>query len=653
MEQFDKRGSGGRPADMTVVWRPTQERATASNTAAFMRAHQIESLDDLRRRSASDPEWFWEAVVEFLGLPFDRPWRAIRDTSRGHPWATWFVGGGFNLSRACVDRWADEDPERVALRSEKETGETRELSFGRLRDVVSRLAGALMALGVTRGDAVAVYLPMGEEAVVSLLAVSRIGAIFIPVFSGYGAEAVATRLEDPRPKVMICADGFQRRGKPIEMKEIADHAIDQAGGVEKVIVVDYAGRADTPLIEGRDVWWHELVAKAEPVAPSSTGSEDPVMIAYTSGTSGRPKGAVHVQAGLTVKLAAEGAFHAEIGREDVVMWATDMGWIMGPWMVLAGLANGAALATYDGAPDHPGPDRLWAVAANLGVTFLGVSPTLIRALQPYGADQARQHDLSRLHTFGSTGEPWNPDPWRWLFEAVGEGQRPIINISGGTEIGAVIVGVNILQGLKPTSVGSPSLGIDADIYDPDGNPVRGEVGELVIRGSWPGMTRGFWGEPERYLETYWSRFPDVWVHGDWASIDEDGFWFLHGRSDDTLNIAGKRVGPAEIESAVVALPEVMMAAAIGVPDEVKGESIALYVVPTPEVEPDDELTAAVMAAVTEALGKAFRPKSVRWVKDLPRTRSAKIMRRVIKAVALGDEPGDLSGLENPESLRGL
>ncbi|HEU5112308.1 MAG TPA: AMP-binding protein, partial [Acidimicrobiia bacterium] len=446
---------------MTVVWQPTAERAAASNTAAFMRAHQIASLEELRRRSASDPEWFWEKVVEFLGLPFDRPWRAIRDTSRGQAWATWFVGGGFNLSRACVDRWADEDPDRIALRSEKETGETRELSFGGLKDVVSRLAGVLIALGVSRGDAVAVFLPMGEEAVVSLLAVSRIGAIFIPVFSGYAAEAVATRLDDPRPKVMICADGFQRRGRPIEMKEVADQAIERAGGVEKVVVVDYAGRGDTPMVEGRDVWWHELVTNAEPVAPSSTGSEDPVMIAYTSGTTGRPKGAVHVQAGLTVKLAAEGAFHAEIGREDVVMWATDMGWIMGPWMVVAGLANGAALATYDGAPDHPGPDRLWAVAANLGVTFLGISPTLIRALQPHGAEHARRHDLSQLRTFGSTGEPWNPEPWRWLFHEVGEGRRPIINISGGTEIGAVIVGVNILQGLKPTSVGGPSFGIDA------------------------------------------------------------------------------------------------------------------------------------------------------------------------------------------------
>ncbi len=304
-------------------------------------------------------------------------------------------------------------------------------------------------------------------------------------------------------------------------------------------------------------------------------------------------------------------------------------------------------------PIIPGPDRIWAVAEDLGVTFLGISPTLIRALQPHGAEQALRHDLSRLRTFGSTGEPWNPGPWQWLFEEVGESRRPIVNISGGTEIGAVIIGVNLLQGLKPTSLGGPSFGVDADVYDRDGKPVRGEVGELVIRGSWPGMTRGFWGEPERYLETYWSRFPDVWVHGDWASVDDDGFWYLHGRSDDTLNIAGKRVGPAEIESAVVALPEVMMAAAIGIPDEVKGETIALYVVPAPGVDPDDALTNTVLASVTGTMGKAFRPKTVRWVADLPRTRSAKIMRRVIKAVALGYEPGDLSGLENPESLREL
>jgi acetyl-CoA synthetase len=335
------------------------------------------------------------------------------------------------------------------------------------------------------------------------------------------------------------------------------------------------------------------------------------------------------------------------------MWSTDMGWIMGPWMVVAGLANGAAIATYDGAPNHPGPDRIWQVASELGLTILGLSPTLVRALQPHGAEQARKHDLSALRLFGSTGEPWNPEPWWWLFRDVGEGKRPIMNISGGTEVGACILSTNLLQGLKPTALGKPALGMDAEVYDDDGNPIRGEVGELVIRGSWPGMTRGFWGEPERYIATYWSRFDDTWVHGDWASVDEDGFWFLHGRSDDTLNVAGKRIGPAEVESVAVALDEVMMAAAIGVPDEVKGEAIRLFVVPAPDVTPDEGLTRRVHEACVVALGKAFAPKEVTWVDDLPRTRSQKIMRRVVKAMALGDDPGDLTSLENPASLEGL
>lgn len=639
--------------DYQVVWRLDPEAAERTNTASFMRRHGIGTLDELRERSASQPEWFWEAVVEFLGLPFDRPWRSVRDTSRGQPWATWFVGGGFNLSRACLDRWADSEPQRVAIRGEKESGEIRELTFAELRDTVARLAGALHRLGVARGDAVGVFLPMGVEAVAALLAVARMGGIFIPIFSGYGAEAVATRLTDPKPKVLVCANGFRRRGALVEMKEVADRAAALAGGIDHLLVVDYTERASTPMEAGRDHWWNDLVPSAEALPPAPTGSEDPVMIAYTSGTTGRPKGAVHVQAGLTVKLAEEGAFQAELTRDDVLMWATDMGWIMGPWMVVAGLANGAAIATYDGAPDHPGPDRLWQVVADLGVTFLGISPTLIRALQPHGAEQARRHDLSRLRGFGSTGEPWNPDPWWWLFREVGGETRPIVNLSGGTEIGACILSVSLLQGIKPTSLGGPSLGMDADVYDESGRPVRGEVGELVVRGSWPAMTRGFWKEPDRYLETYWSRGPDTWVHGDWASIDADGFWYLHGRSDDTLNVAGKRVGPAEIESAAVALPEVVAAAAIGVPDPVKGEVIALFLVPAPGVEPDEELAARVSQSVADALGKAFRPQRVQWVADLPRTRSAKIMRRVVKALALGGEPGDLSSLENPESLEGI
>lgn len=636
-----------------IAWSPDPETAAGTNTARFMQTHGIATYDDLVARSASEQEWFWEAVVDFLGLPFDPPWKAVRDTSRGHPWATWFVGAGFNLSVACVDRWAAIDPGRLAMRSQTEGGVETEMTFGELLDSVERLAGAITRLGVAKGDAVAVYLPMSAEAVISLLAVARVGAIFIPVFSGYAAEAVATRLQDPKPKLMICANGFQRRGNLVAMKETADEAVSSVDGVDHLLVVDYVDRDRTPMTEERDVWWHQTVPEAEPMPAVPTWAEDPVLIAYTSGTTGRPKGAVHVQAGLTVKLAQEGAFQLDVKPDDVLMWATDMGWIMGPWMVVAGLANGAAVGTYDGAPNFPGPDRIWKVASDLGLTILGVSPTLVRALQPHGAGEARKHDLSRLRLFGSTGEPWNPEPWWWLFGEVGEGTRPIMNISGGTEIGACILSTNILQGIKPTALGKPALGMDADVYDDAGDPVRGEVGELVIRGSWPGMTRGFWGEPERYIATYWSRFEDTWVHGDWASIDDDGFWYLHGRSDDTLNIAGKRIGPAEVESVAVALDEVIMAAAIGIPDETKGEVISLYLVPAPGVNPDRGLTERVIADCDAKLGKAFRPAGVHWVDDLPRTRSQKIMRRVVKAIALGEDPGDLTSLENPESLSGL
>lgn len=641
MERFD------------IAWSPDPDLAAATNTARFMEIHDIADFDDLVRRSASDPEWFWGAVVDFIGLPFDPPWTTIRDTSRGHPWATWFAGAGFNLSVACVDRWASEDPDRLAVRSQKESGKTRELTFGELLENVERLAGALTQLGVSKGDAVAVYLPMSPEAAVSLLAVARIGAIFIPVFSGYAAEAVATRLEDPKPKAMVCANAFQRRGNLVKMKETADEAIARAGGLDHVVVVNYMARDDTPMDSGRDVWWHEIVPAADRVPAAQTWAEDPVLIAYTSGTTGRPKGAVHVQAGLTVAIAEESAFQLDVKRDDVLMWSTDMGWIMGPWMVVAGLANGASIATYDGAPNYPGPDRIWKVASELGVTILGISPTLVRTLQPQGAGEARKHDLSSLRMFGSTGEPWNPEPWWWLFDDVGESTRPIINISGGTEVGVCILSANIMQGIKPTSLGKPALGMDADVYDDKGNPIRGQVGELVIRGSWPGMTRGFWGEPERYIATYWSRFDDTWVHGDWASVDEDGFWYLHGRSDDTLNIAGKRIGPAEVESVAVAHDEVVMAAAIGVPDAVKGERISLFLVPAPGIAPDDKLTERVSESCVSALGKSFRPADVHWVDDLPRTRSQKIMRRVVKALALGKDPGDLTSLENPDSLEGL
>ena len=634
-----------------IVWRADQEYLGRSRALEFMGLHGIESYEELMRRSVDDIEWFWDAAVDYLGIPFSPPYRTTLDDRAGPAFARWFTEGGINFSEACVDRWAAQDPGRVALAAEREDGSQSVYTFGELLEAVERAAGALAEAGAGKGATVASYLPMGPEGIITMLAAARIGAVYVPIFSGFGAEAVAARLEACRPAVLVTADGYTRRGRPAAMKELADQAVEAAGVPPAVLVVSYLGRTDAPWTPGRDRSWEEALASAERLAAAPTAAEDPVLLAYTSGTTGRPKGVVHVQGGLTVKLAQEGAFQCDFQPGDRVMWMTDMGWIMGPWMVGAGLANGASLGCYDGAPDYPTPARTWQLAESLGLTFLGVSPTLIRALQPRGAHHAASADLSSLRGFGSTGEPWNPDPWWWLFRDVGGGRIPIINISGGTEVGACLLSVSTLQGIKPTSLGGPALGMAVEVYGQDGRPVRGEVGELVCTKPWPAATRGFWGgEDDRYLETYWSRWPDIWVHGDWASIDEDGFWYLHGRSDDTLNIAGKRIGPAEIESAAVAHPGVVMAAAVGIPDPVKGEVIALYAVPASSAEGGGALAAEISEAVVQNLGKAFRPAAVELVDDLPRTRSAKIMRRVVRARALGEDAGDLSSLENPAAV---
>jgi acetyl-CoA synthetase len=326
---------------------------------------------------------------------------------------------------------------------------------------------------------------------------------------------------------------------------------------------------------------------------------------------------------------------------------------MGPLEMVGGHANGAAVFMYEGAPNYPEADRLWEMCARHGITILGISPTLVRALMPAGEEPVRKHDLSTLRILGSTGEPWNPEPYKWFSDVVGGGRIPIMNLSGGTEVGACFLGQAPVIPTKSCSLGTPSLGMAMDVFDADGNPVRGEVGELVCTKPWPAQTRGFWGSKDRYISTYWSRWPDVWVHGDWASIDEDGYWFLHGRSDDTLNIAGKRIGPAEFESAAVEHPSVIECAAVGIPHEVKGETVWCFCILRPGVDPTDELRADIKRVIAADLGKAFTPSEIRFVEELPKTRSAKILRRAIRAKVLGEDPGDLSSLENPSAMEGI
>jgi acetyl-CoA synthetase len=533
--------------------------------------------------------------------------------------------------------------------AEREDGTVASRTFSQLAAEVARLAGGLRGLGIAPGDRVALMMPMSVEAIVAFYAIAWSGAVVVPIFSGFSAPAIASRLTDADAVAVVTVDAATRRGTPVPIKHTVDTALTNAPSVRHVVVHDHLG-TDVPWTAGRDVAWADVAAHTG-VEPEWVDSEHPIMIAYTSGTTGRPKGAVHVHGGLLVKLAQEGHFQANLHPGDRLSWITDMGWIMGPWATIGSHANGATLAVLDGAPDVPSPDRVARFVAEHRVTFLGVSPTLIRALRGHGSAAYDGADLSSLAAFGSTGEPWNLEPYMWLFTEVGGTRIPIVNISGGTEVGACFLSCDVTLPIAPCSLGRPSLGMAIDVWDDQGQPIRdGGVGELVCTAPWPGMTRGVWRDPERYLATYWSRWPDVWVHGDWASIDDDGNWFLHGRSDDTLNVAGKRVGPSEFESALVAHPAVSEACTVGIPHATKGETAWCYVVLATSAVPSDALRAELVAAVETELGKAFRPGAVHFVTNLPRTRSAKIVRRAVRATVLGEDPGDLSTLEDPTAL---
>jgi acetyl-CoA synthetase len=626
------------------AWQPSPAELASANVARLARALGCAEYDELHAVSIDEPDRFWRAVVADLGIPLDRDWDAVLDDSRGIEWTTWFVGARLNVADACVHRWARETPEREAAVWVPEEGERRSLTWAELSRDVRRLAEALRELGIGEGDAVGTYLPMAPEAAVAAHACAHVGAVQVPIFSGFAGPAVSSRLADSGAKLVLTADASYRRGKLVPMKEVLDEALVDAPSVERVLVWRRTGVA-CPMTPGRDSWWEDAVAgQPGTLEPVSIESETPYLLAYTSGTTGRPKGAVHVQGGFLLSIARETAYQADLRPGDRVLFSTDMGWIMGPWTVVGAMACGATVVFMEGAPDRPS-DRVWRIVADERVTMLGVSPTLVRALIPHGEPDA---DLSSLRTVVTTGEPWNRGPYDWLDEHVcGRGRIPIVNCSGGTEVGACFLSVTMLRPTKPCSVGFPALAEDMDVFDDEGRPVRSEVGELVCKRAWPGMTRGIWGDPERYLETYWRRFPGVWTHGDWASVDDDGYWFLHGRSDDTLNIAGKRIGPAELESAAVGHPAVAEAAAVGIPHEVKGEVAWLYCVLAPgaHAAPDE-----IAAAVAHELGKAFAPDRVLFVSALPKTRSAKIVRRAVRARALGQDPGDLSTLENPEAL---
>jgi len=635
-----------------IVWRPSAELVENATLTRFMRHVGAAGYEDLVRRSDADPDWFWDEVIRYFGVRFERPYAKVRDLSEGVPWAKWCVGGKINFSVNLLERNLDAGrADSVAISYEFENGERGTWSYAQLMRETCRLAGALKAQGVRQGEAVGLFMPMCPQVVAGFLAIARLGCITVPLFSGFGAEAIVTRLNDAEATAVLCVDGARRRGQPVAMKETLDAALAQVPSVARVIVHRHLGM-DVPMRAGRDLFWDRAVeGQPDSVPAVPVDSDQPLLLVYTSGTTGKPKGPVLTHCGLLIKAIADFNLNIDVKPADRILWLTDFGWVVGPAIVAGALANGASVVTVEGGPDYPDRGRMWRLAAEHGATYLGVAPTSVRAMMRHGAEEVAKHDLSGLKAGISTGEPWTEEAWLWFFEHVGKRRIPILNWSGGTEIGGGILCGTMIHPLKPCSFAGPCPAMGVDILDERGHPVGpGQVGELVLKTPSIGLARGLWKDRERYLETYYAMYPDIWRQGDWAVRDEDGMWYVLGRSDDTLKISGKRTGPAEIEGLVMSTGKVSEAAAIGIPDPVKGQAVMCVCVPAPGVQPDEGLAEAVSAAVIGGLGKSFKPARILFVEDLPKTRTMKIMRRVVRALVLGEQPGDLSSLVNPDAL---
>lgn len=633
-----------------IVWRPTPAYSEQSAVREFMNQHGIAHYDELLKRS-EDIHWFWEGFIQFAGIKFYTPYSQIVDLTGGLPFPKWFVGGQINVAHNALDRWALDTltASYTAVVWEGESGEVRRLSFGELHDEANRVANALQSLGIKRGDRVAIYMPMLPETVAAVFGVYKIGGVVVPLFSGFGAEAIAIRLADVEAKAVITADGFYRNGKQQPMKTTLDHALKTVPSVEVVIVTERTGQC--PMTEERDFRWADVVARQSSTFETvHTDSEEVCMVSYSSGTSGKAKGIVQVHGGVAVKSAEFGLLNYDLRPGDVIHQITDFGWMMGQAPMLRAFSAGAALLLYEGSQTFPGPERMFELIEKHHVSIFGAPATALRILKTAATDAPHRHNLTSLRLLTHTGEPIDTDTWMWYF-GWRDGSVPIINVSGGTELFAEILCTSFMKPLKPTCLGiTPAIG--PVIVDEEGNPVApGTPGYLGFRLPQPAQTRGFWKESDsRYLDTYFPHGHNMWWHGDIVVADEDGFWFHQGRADDVLKVAGRRTGPGEIEDVVNQIAAIRESAVIGVPHPLKGEEIVVFAVPKPKatITPQD-----IARRITEAIGKPYEPGAVYLVGDLPKTRTAKIIRRLIKQHYLGQKTGDMSSLSNPEALESL
>ena len=592
----------------------------------FAAKYGLGNVRDLYAKADDDPEWFWPAVIEDCGISFTRPYEKLRNSARGVPWTTWFTGGKINVTYNCVEKHRESSS--PAIKFEREGGETGEVSFRDMDLATGKLASSLVELGVSRGDRVGIYMPPSPESVIALYAIMRMGAVAVPIFSGYGLDAVRTRIEDAGIKVLFSLSRYTRKGKEVSVRKV----LEGLHGV-RLILID-------PETEG-ELQFKEMISRGSYMKSVETGSEDPAIMLYTSGTTGKPKGTVHVHGGSFINIVKEVRYYMDMGPEDTLFWISDLGWMMGPWSIMGANALGGSIFVYDGAVDHPDTDRLWNMIVNHDITLLGVSPTLVRTLKA----RSIRKPMAGIRLFGSTGEPWDEESWMWLFTNFGEGKTPIANISGGTDLIGCFLASTAAIPLMPRCL-YRGLGMKVSVLDEEGAEVYDRVGYLVSKTHCPSMTRGIWKQPEKYTETYWSMFPGNWVQGDWASMDREGYFFLFGRSDDVLKIAGKRVGPNEVENAAMEVDGVTETAVAGIPDSIKGEAVAVFFTG----KNSDRTRDAIRDAVISSMGKSFSPKYVLWLPYLPKTRNGKIMRRVIRRAFLNEDPGDLSNMEDTEII---
>ncbi len=610
--------------------------------------------EGIYEEAARDPEAFWANLAE--ELDWIQKWDKVLDWDPPH--AQWFVGGKLNVSYNCVDRHLKSARRnKAAIIWEGEPGDWKVYTYWDLYREVCRFANGLKSLGVAKGDRVTIYMPMVPELPIAMLACARIGAPHSVIFGGFSAESIRDRLEDSQSKVMITADGGYRRGSIVQLKKNADDSLEGGTTVERMVVLRRTGHADDRMVEGRDVWWHDLVAD-QPMTcePTPMDSEDMLYLLYTSGTTGKPKGIVHTTAGYLLGTYTTAKWIFDLKEDDVYWCTADIGWVTGHSYILYGpLANGATTVMYEGSPDYPDRDRFWAIVAKYGVTIMYTAPTAIRTFMRWGEERPRRHDLSTLRLLGTVGEPINPEAWMWYWEHIGQGRCPVVDTWWQTETGMVLIApLPGITTLKPGSATKPFPGIEAEIVDEAGNAVGpGGGGYLTIKGPWPAMLRTIYGDPDRFVEQYWSRYPGIYFTSDGAKLDHDGNFWLLGRVDDVINVSAHRISTMEVESALVDNLKVAEAACIGKSHEVKGQAIVGFVTLKDNVAASDEVVTELKQHVAAKIGPMARPDDIYFTAELPKTRSGKIMRRLLRDVAEGRALGDTTTLADPAVVEGL